>query len=104
VSTASRDEEVEVAVVDNGPGISDELRQHLFESFFTTKPDGLGLGLAIVQSIVERHRGRVEAENADDGGAIFRVVVPGLRSSREVPSDVRLEFAAETPMAHQLSS
>ena len=103
VSTARREEEVEVAVCDNGPGISDELRQHLFESFFTTKPDGLGLGLAIVQSIVERHRGRVEAENADQGGAIFRVVVPRLRSSPEVPSEVRPEFAAETPMAHQLS-
>jgi signal transduction histidine kinase len=103
VSTAGRDEEVEVAVGDNGPGISDELRQHLFESFFTTKPGGLGLGLAIVQSIVERHRGRVEAENAEHGGAIFRVVVPGLRGGRVDPSEVRPEFAAETPMAHQPS-
>jgi signal transduction histidine kinase len=102
VSSASRGEEVEVAVQDNGPGISEDLRHHLFESFFTTKQDGLGLGLPIVLSIVERHRGRMETENADQGGAIFRVVVPGLRSPRVDPSEARLEFAADRPIAHQL--
>ena len=80
VSTVARGEEVEVAVRDNGPGLPEDVQQHLFESFFTTKSQGLGLGLAIVQSIVERHHGRVRAENGEQGGAIFRVVLPGTRT------------------------
>ncbi|MFL5502154.1 MAG: ATP-binding protein, partial [Gemmatimonadaceae bacterium] len=72
VSTVARDEEVEIAVRDNGAGLAGEVQEHLFESFFTTKAEGLGLGLPIVQSIVERHHGRVRAENGEQGGAIFR--------------------------------
>ena len=64
LSTVARGEEVEVAVSDNGPGLPEDVQQHLFEPFFTTKSQGLGLGLAIVQSIIERHHGRVRAENA----------------------------------------
>jgi len=90
ISTEVRGEEVEVAVRDNGSGLTPDVQPHLFESFFTTKPQGLGLGLPIVQSIVERHHGRVRAENADEGGAIFRVTMPGTRSPRESPSDLRL--------------
>jgi len=86
VSTAVRGEEVEVAVRDNGPGLTQDVQQHLFESFFTTKPQGLGLGLPIVQSIIDRHHGRVWAENAKEGGAIFRVTMPGTRSARESPA------------------
>jgi signal transduction histidine kinase len=81
VTTIHRDAEIEVAVRDNGPGLSEGARLHLFESFFTTKPQGLGLGLAIVHSIVERHRGRIQAENGKQGGAIFRVVLPCTPSS-----------------------
>jgi signal transduction histidine kinase len=92
ISTTVRDEEVEIAVQDNGPGLSAEVQKHLFESFFTTKTQGLGLGLAIVQSIVERHHGRVRAENGEQGGAIFRVVMPRTRAARIGPS--------ETPLTH----
>lgn len=76
ITTVGRDEEVEVLVHDTGPGIPVAVQRHLFESFFTTKPDGLGLGLSIVQSIVERHQGRVRADNAEGGGALFRVLLP----------------------------
>jgi C4-dicarboxylate-specific signal transduction histidine kinase len=71
--------EVELYVRDTGPGLTAAVRQHLFESFFTTKERGLGMGLIIVRSIAERHRGRVSAEVASDGdggGAIFRVHLP----------------------------
>ena len=95
ISTAARGEEVEVAVRDNGPGLTEEVQQHLFESFFTTKTQGLGLGLPIVQSIVERHHGRVRAENAEHGGAIFRVVVPVGRSPRPGPADGATELGGE---------
>jgi signal transduction histidine kinase len=89
ISTVARGEDVEVAVRDNGPGLTEDVQRRLFESFFTTKPQGLGLGLPIVQSIIERHHGRVRAENAEQGGAIFRVTVPGTRNPRKSPSELR---------------
>jgi signal transduction histidine kinase len=103
ISTEVRGGEVEVTVRDNGPGLTADVQQHLFESFFTTKPQGLGLGLPIVQSIVERHHGRVRAENADEGGAIFRVTLPGKPSAGESPSSLQLKArAAQTPLANEI--
>lgn len=79
--TLDRGEEVEVVVHDNGPGLPVAVQQHLFESFFTTKPQGLGLGLVIVKSILERHQGVVRADNDEQGGATFRVVLPRTPSA-----------------------
>ena len=67
---------VSVVVRDYGRGIAEAAREHLFEQFFTTKSDGLGMGLAIARSIVEAHGGRIEAESADGGGAQFRFHLP----------------------------
>jgi signal transduction histidine kinase len=67
---------VEAAVMDHGPGIAPDKLPHLFESFFTTKTEGMGLGLAISRSIVEAHRGGIWAENISGGGAAFRFSVP----------------------------
>ena len=53
-----------------------QMRLRVFEPFFSTKTQGLGMGLAIVRTIVERHHGRVHAENEDAGGAVFRVQLP----------------------------
>jgi signal transduction histidine kinase len=66
-------------VRDSGPGLSAEAQQHLFESFFSTKKSGLGMGLTIVHQIVERHGGTVRAENATGGGALFRVTLSPAR-------------------------
>jgi two-component system sensor kinase FixL len=67
---------VEISVTDSGRGIPPELLPQLFDSFFTTKQDGMGLGLAIARSIIDAHRGRISAENNSDGGATFRFELP----------------------------
>ena len=70
------DSEVRVGVRDYGAGIPAEVRERLFDQFFTTKEQGLGMGLAIVRSIVEAHGGTIDAENAPDGGARFYFDLP----------------------------
>jgi len=67
---------VEVAVQDSGPGVPPDRLPRLFDSFFTTKTHGMGLGLSIVRSIVEAHGGRIWAENNPSGGACFRFTLP----------------------------
>jgi len=68
---------IRTSVRDYGTGIPEETRERLFEQFFTTKAKGLGMGLAIVRSIVESHGGTIAAENADDGvGARFHFILP----------------------------
>ena len=67
---------VGIAVRDYGSGISEAARERLFEQFFTTKDEGLGMGLAIVRSIIEAHGGTITAENVDGGGARFHFRLP----------------------------
>jgi signal transduction histidine kinase/ligand-binding sensor domain-containing protein len=67
---------VRFEVQDNGPGLSADVRARLFQPFVTTKPDGMGLGLAICQSIVEAHGGSLRAESASGGGVVFVVELP----------------------------
>ena len=76
LGTAASNGVVEVFVRDGGPGLSPDLLQQIFEPFYSTKPQGLGMGLAIVRAIVERHEGSVGAENIEGGGASFRVRLP----------------------------
>jgi len=71
-SKPNDDARVEVAVVDLGSGIATANLPRLFESFFTTRADGMGLGLSIARSIVESHGGRIWADNNPGGGATFR--------------------------------
>jgi two-component system sensor kinase FixL len=70
------DSTISVAVRDYGSGISAATRGRLFERFFTTKDEGLGMGLAIVRSIIESHGGTIAAENAEGGGARFCFHLP----------------------------
>jgi signal transduction histidine kinase len=67
---------VEVAFSDTGPGVPQELREQIFNPFFTTKSNGVGLGLSIVSKIVDDHGGWIREEPGSQGGACFRVFLP----------------------------
>src|SRR5208283_4866019 len=68
--------QVEVAVSDTGHGIPADKLAHVFEPFFSTKPNGLGMGLAISRGIIEAHGGRLWANNNKAGGATFTITLP----------------------------
>jgi two-component system sensor kinase FixL len=72
------------SVRDYGVGIPAEALERVFEQFFTTKPKGLGIGLAIVRSIVQSHGGAIVAENADGGGARFYFTLPASAKASAV--------------------
>jgi two-component system sensor kinase FixL len=72
----ARDNLIEIAVQDSGPGIAPEMLEKLFSPFATTKREGLGFGLAISRRIIEAHGGQMSAAAARDGGAVFRFTLP----------------------------
>ncbi len=80
VQTGRSIEGVELVVEDRGPGISADARRHLFVPYFTTKPGGSGLGLALVRQIVVGHGGTVTVEDNPEGGTRMRVVLPAKES------------------------
>jgi two-component system, LuxR family, sensor kinase FixL len=71
---------IEVAVFDTGAGIQDDVMSNLFQTFFTTKETGMGVGLSISRSIIEAHGGRIWAETNRSGGATFRFTLPAASS------------------------
>ncbi len=66
----------ELSVSDRGPGIPDDKLKVVFEPFYTSKPEGMGMGLSIARTIIEAHNGLISAENRDHGGASFRTKIP----------------------------
>jgi len=73
---------VEIVIDDNGPGIASEARRHLFVPYFTTKPGGSGIGLALARQIILAHGGTITAEDRESGGTRMRVVLPaGVESA-----------------------
>ena len=75
VRTRMLDGSVEVAVIDRGSGIAAANLENIFNPFFTTKSEGVGLGLAIVSKIVDEHKGRILVESEPGNGTIFRVLL-----------------------------
>ena len=85
-------ESIEFTVTDKGPGLADEVIARLYESFFSTKADGLGIGLALCRSIIESHRGRIKAVNLYNGD-----VAVGCRFTFTLP--VESTLSASLPAA-----
>ena len=73
----------EILVSDQGPGVSPEDRTRIFEPFFSKRPGGSGLGLAVCQGILRAHGGRIVVEDREGGGTTFRVMVPGAAGTDE---------------------
>jgi C4-dicarboxylate-specific signal transduction histidine kinase len=69
-------ESVRVEVRDTGPGLSPETLSHLFEPFYTTKPDGMGMGLSICRSIIDAHGGQLWATTCEPQGTLFQFIIP----------------------------
>jgi len=84
---------IEFSVTDMGPGLEDEVIARLYESFFSTKVDGMGIGLSLCRSIIESHRGRMRAQNLYNGDIItgcrfsFTLPVESSRADAPTPSN-----------------
>lgn len=76
-----QDDKVCVAFEDSGIGVSEEIMPRLFEPFFTTRSQGIGMGLAISRSIIEAHSGRLWAESTVDKGSVFQFTLPNGEAS-----------------------
>jgi C4-dicarboxylate-specific signal transduction histidine kinase len=74
---------IEFTVTDMGPGLKDEVIARMYEAFFSTKTDGLGIGLSLCRSIIESHRGRIKAQNLYNGDTVV-----GCRFSFTLPVDI----------------
>jgi signal transduction histidine kinase len=82
---------VEFAVQDTGMGLAPEVMDRLYEAFFSTKPEGMGIGLNLCRTIVESHRGRMQAENIYNGpevvGCRFSFWIPVLDAINSIAND-----------------
>ena len=76
IRTSGVENFAELSVSDRGPGIPEDKLKAVFEPFFTSKAEGMGMGLSIARTIVEAHRGLIWARNRDHGGASFRIKLP----------------------------
>jgi C4-dicarboxylate-specific signal transduction histidine kinase len=76
IRASKLDNEVEITVEDNGSGISEELANHLFEPFVTTKEQGLGIGMAVTKNIISQHDGKIWFTSPPHTGTVFHFTLP----------------------------
>ena len=89
VAVDAQGEMARLSVADNGPGVAPEAREQIFNAFFSTHEDGMGMGLAICRSIVEAHHGRIDVDNDPVlGGARFTVWLPLTRPTQPLPEEI----------------
>ncbi|HEV2173672.1 MAG TPA: ATP-binding protein [Nitrospira sp.] len=92
----AQDRQVLISVMDTCIGLPADKAEHIFDAFFTTKPEGRGMGLAISRSIIESHGGHVWAIPNSGGGAIFHVTLPAADARLNVSAK---HFASQQPPA-----
>lgn len=97
---AVREGFLEIAVRDNGPGLSGEQKQKVFDAFFTTKSRGTGLGMAIAKRIIEAHGGTIAVGDASAGGAEFVITLPVAEEYRGAAEPVRPEHDRQIYPVH----
>jgi signal transduction histidine kinase len=85
---------IEFSVSDNGPGLKEEVINRLYEAFFSTKTEGLGIGLSLCRSIIESHQGRIKAENLYNSG-----LVTGCRFTVLLPVQASMSAASSAPQS-----
>ena len=81
------DGQIEISVSDTGPGLTLGKADQIFDAFFTTKPQGSGMGLAISKSIVESHGGQIWADGSSGRGARFHFTLPAAPAETNPPMD-----------------
>lgn len=81
--TEQRGRHIRIGIRDNGPGMPENVLPHVFDPFYSSKSDGMGLGLTISQTIVESIGGRLSARNLETGGAEFAITLPALRDEAD---------------------
>jgi PAS domain S-box-containing protein len=86
VTTRLAGQTVEVAFCDTGTGLTDEASTKMFDAFYSSKAEGMGLGLNLAKSIISSHKGRIEFENNPGGGTCFRVLLPVADASSSAPA------------------
>jgi signal transduction histidine kinase len=72
-----------LSISDRGHGIPQEKLKQVFDAFFTSKSEGMGMGLSIARTIIEAHNGQLSAKNRDHGGATFTICLPLTRDSAD---------------------
>ena len=90
-----------IQIEDNGPGVPEHLKAHLFDPFVTTKPYGTGLGLALVAKIISDHGGIIECDS-EPKRTVFRVLLP--MQDRAAPRNIPLEPEVSHGPRHRISS
>jgi signal transduction histidine kinase len=95
VTTARSGDCAEIRLADTGPGIAAEDLPNVFNPFFTTKPQGMGMGLAIVRTIIEAHHGQIVAENRPSRGALFTIKLPIARGRVRPDLSHRIALASK---------
>ena len=89
-----------IALKDNGPGIPLELQEQIFDPFYTTRTQGTGLGLAVVQAVAKAHGGNVQLESTPDVGSVFKVTLP-LENNKTNQSNQTNDTAVTTEINNQ---
>ena len=79
ISASQTASHIILTVTDGGPGLSEQALQQVFMPFFTTKKEGLGLGMALTETLVQRYNGSIQAENSSTGGACFTLIFPLIK-------------------------